>query len=313
MVTAKELAAQLGLHPTTFRGWLRNLVGQDHPLVRGHAPWERWIFSDHEGRRLVDLYSSPRHGFDSVSPALHAAVARTDRPPLIPSDVTALPVDERTRRYLTKVLSSPGIWDAQIADARFESAASRTVVLWHEPSAWATRSGLGLYGLDLELRRLAGVLPELFPELASIEELLAFPETAQLPLAEPEEFGIRQPRREPELPRPIEAQRTRMEIVDAAPGTLTVLLQAVGALVDVLNSYGVTALVNAIAIAGTGVVGARIGIRVLHAPLLTGKRLTIRLLRRALRALGDEPQGRFAVLVRTEGDGSRTLVIIESY
>ena len=45
----------------------------------------------------------------------------------------------------------------------------------------------------------------------------------------------------------------------------------------------------------------------------TGKRLTIRLLRRALRALGDEPQGRFAVLVRTEGDGSRTLVIIESY
>lgn len=311
MVTAKALAAQLGLHPTTLRRWLRYLVSQDIPIVRGHAPWERWVFSDDEGQRLVDLYQAPWHSLAPSPRMTDFAVARTDRGPLSPSDVEALPVDETTRRYLKRVLSVPEMRDAQLADASFESEASHTFVLWHEPSAWATRSSLGLYALDLELRRLTGVLPELFPELEAMDDFVGSSE-ALPPLAEREAPGARR-RQEPALPRPIEPQRTRMEIVDAAPGTLFVLLEPVGALVDVLNSHGVTALVNAIEILGAGVVGARIGVRVLRAPLLAGKRITIRLLRRALRALDGEPQGRFAVLIRIEADGAVTIVIIDSH
>jgi hypothetical protein len=225
-----------------------------------------------------------------------------------------LPVDEPTRRYLETIAHLPATIEAEAADARLNRAA-RTFVLWHEPLSWASRSGLGLYSLDRELRRLAAVAPDVYPELVSTERPLVSRELPPELIDETDElleFEEDQRVRERRAPRPAPALRTRMEVVDAAPGSLDILLGGVGSLVELLNTHGVLAVATAITLAQGARPFGRIGIRVLRAGALTGKRITISVLRGALRALEAEPKGRFAVVIRVEADESVTVVVIDT-
>jgi hypothetical protein len=98
-----------------------------------------------------------------------------------------------------------------------------------------------------------------------------------------------------------------------APGSIDVLLEAAGVLEDILNSRGVLALVSAVTLAGAARPAAELAVRVLKTTLRAGKRVTVLTLRATLLALGEEPRGLTAYLVRLEADGTITVVVIETH
>ena len=91
------------------------------------------------------------------------------------------------------------------------------------------------------------------------------------------------------LPRPLPSHRAGFRIIDADAGTFEVLLQAVGGLVDYLNSHPVTAIVN---LAALWMVGKPIRITAakgIRRVVRGSKRLTLAIARDLVRRLEDQP------------------------
>jgi hypothetical protein len=62
-VAATELAARVGWDPKRLRAWLRAAAADGHPLLRGHGPHDRWVFSPIEAdvleRLILDVPQGP--------------------------------------------------------------------------------------------------------------------------------------------------------------------------------------------------------------------------------------------------------------
>jgi hypothetical protein len=171
-------------------------------------------------------------------------------------------------------------------------------------------AGARLSEIDRELRR-GPLLGE-----AHIEALGARVVAPELPaqVVEPDEG----------LPRPLPSSQAGFRIIDADAGTLEILTQAVGGLVDYLNAQPVTAVVN---LAALWMVGKPIRIRAVRGirRIVRGsKRLTLAIARDLIKRLDDEPpilESRDRppsdppttrlVLIHRDADGLWTIVAVD--
>jgi hypothetical protein len=199
--------------------------------------------------------------------------------------------------------------EAEAADANSSKSPRQVAIWWREPSGWASRTGLGLYLFDLELRRLANTLPLVYPELRSERAELSVPGVEKSSGDTDLDVGLRE--RAVSRPRPLPSASARLEVTDAASGSVELLLGPVGALVDLLNSHPVLAVATAVTLAQAARPGVRIAIRVVRVSLDISRRLTLQALHAALQALVEEPRGRYVAVIRIQQDGSVTLVLME--
>lgn len=229
-------------------------------------------------------------------------------------------IEDAARNYWTLINQLPGLEEVQGVDRDLLATRPQPgAVLWHSPSSSLSDAARQLYPFDLEVRRIAAVLPLYFQDLArppSAGVELSAPTEYPEELGEEEGLNLGVPRRRrSSLPRPLPSALGHLDIADAGTGSVDLLFAPAGMLIDIFSSRPVMALAVAYELSKpAGVLArpfARTVVHVLRSAGYAGRRLTIRTLKAALRRLGQPIDERQCVAyVRLEVDGSMTIVWI---
>lgn len=164
MVTAVELARQLGVDPKQLRGWLRGQARGGHPLLASHLHYERWEFSDLDAAELAAEFGGAGLVRDARPVVRQAPSTRRLRP--MQNSIAGEPLGDLLAPALKVVFTGTSVGDTSARRGHYYSHASnkfwallRATGLTEgqelRPEQDADVIGLGIGITDLVKRRAA--------------------------------------------------------------------------------------------------------------------------------------------------------------